>query len=92
MCYNVDTNKGREDEEMRTEKILIYEYEDMIALEEMSPKEASDVLEEAYGGYINSYIFPKEYEEYSVRDYYNYKIQCAFNIAYRVLEGRQNDK
>ena len=51
---------------MRTEKILIYEYEDMVALEKMSPKEASDVLEEAYSGYINSYIFPKEYEEYSV--------------------------
>ena len=77
---------------MRTEKILIYEYEDMIALEKMSPKEASDVLEEAYSGYINSYIFPKEYEEYSVRDYYNYKIQCAFNVAYRILEGRQKDE
>ena len=74
---------------MRTETIDIYEYDDMVALEEMSPKEASDILEGAYSGYINRYIFPKEYEEYSEGDYYDYRIQCAFNVAYRVLEGGQ---
>lgn len=92
MVYTIDTKEKERNKKMRTEKILIYEYEDMVALEKMSPKEASDILEEAYGGYINTYIFPKEYEEYSVRDYYNYKIQCAFNTAYRILDGRQNNE
>ena len=76
---------------MRTETVNIYEYGDMVALEEMSPEEASDVLESAYRGYINRYIFPKEWEEYSENDYHDYKIQCAFRVAYRVLEGERND-
>lgn len=54
----------------------------------MSPKEASDVLEEAYRGYINNYIFPHEEQEYSDTDYYYYEIQCAFNIAYRALKNK----
>ena len=33
--------------------------------------------------------FPKEYEEYSEDDYYDYRIQCAFNVAYKVLEGEK---
>ena len=74
---------------MRAETRNIYEYDDMVALEEMSPKEASDILEAAYSGYINRYIFPKEYEEYSEDDYYDYRIQCAFNVAYKVLEGEK---
>lgn len=74
---------------MRTETRDIYEYEDMVALEGMSPKEASDILASAYRGRINRYIFPREWEEYSENDYYDYKIQCAFNVAYRVLEGEQ---
>ena len=74
---------------MRTETIDIYEYEDMVALEEMSPKEASDILASTYRGRINRYIFPREGKEYSENDYYDYKIQCAFNVAYRVLEGEQ---
>ncbi len=85
-------DKGSEVRTMRIETRRIYEYEDMVALEKMSQKEASDILKEAYRGYINSYIFPKEYEEYSDVEYYYYEIQCAFNIAYRILEGRQNDK
>lgn len=72
---------------MRLEPIVIYEYDDMAELEEMSPKEASDILESAYRGYINRYIFPREGKEYSENDYYDYKIQCAFRVAYRVLGG-----
>lgn len=72
---------------MRLEPIVIYEYDDMVELEKMSPKEASDILASAYRGHINRYIFPREGKEYSENDYYDYKIQCAFNVAYRVLEG-----
>ena len=72
---------------MRLEPIAIYKYEDMVALEEMSPKEASDILESAYKSYINRYIFPREGKEYSENDYYDYKIQCAFRVAYKMLEG-----
>ena len=74
---------------MRTKIRKIYGYDDMIALEKMSPEEASDILEAAYSGYINRHIFPKEYEEYSEDDYYDYKIQCAFRVAYKVLEGEK---
>lgn len=74
---------------MRTETIDIYEYEDMVALEKMSPKEASDILAGAYRGYINRYIFPREEKEFTADEYYDYRIQCAFNVAYRVLEGEQ---
>lgn len=74
---------------MRLEPIVIYEYDDMVELEKMSLKEASDILESAYRGYINRYIFPREGKEYSENDYYDYKIQCAFRVAYRVLEGEQ---
>lgn len=74
---------------MRTETIDIYEYEDMVALEGMSPKEASDILASAYRGYINRYIFPREGKEYSENNYHDYKIQCAFRVAYRVLGGEQ---
>ena len=75
---------------MRTETIDIYEYEDMVALEEMSPKEASDIIESAYRGYINRYIFPREGKEFTANEYHDYRIQCAFRVAYRVLEGEQN--
>ena len=74
---------------MRLEPIAIYEYEDMVALEEMSPKEASDILESAYRGYINRYIFPREGKEFTANEYHDYRIQCAFRVAYRVLEGEQ---
>lgn len=74
---------------MRTQTIDIYDYDDMVALEEMSPKEASDILEGAYRGYINKYIFPREGEEFTSDDYFTYRMQCAFRVAYRVLEGEQ---
>lgn len=76
---------------MRSETVKIYDYEDMIALEKMSPKEASDILARAYRGYINRYVFPQELGEYSESDYYDYRIQCAFRVAYRVLEGKRTD-
>ena len=72
---------------MRTKTIDIYDYEDMVTLEDMSPKEASDILSSAYRGYINRYIFPREGEEFTANDYHDYKIQCAFRVAYKILEG-----
>lgn len=72
---------------MRVISETIYDYEDMKALDDMTHEEALDYLEAAYRGYINRYIFPKEYEEFSEADYHDYAIQCAFRIAYRVLKG-----
>ena len=65
----------------------IYDYEDMKALDDMTHEEAADYLRSAYRGYINRYVFPREYDEFSEADYHDYAIQCAFRIAYRVLEG-----
>lgn len=66
----------------------IYDYDDMLALEEMPLKKVKEVLQGAYRGHIHQYMFPKreDYREYSEDEYYRYKIQCAFNIAYRILE------
>lgn len=70
---------------MLTETFNIYEYEDMQAVQDMSPKEALNILELAYRGYINKYLFPKEGREYLEGEYDDYKIQCAFNVAYKAL-------
>ena len=73
----------------------IYDYDDMLALEEMPLKKVKEVLQGAYRGHINQYMFPKreDYREYSEDEYYRYKIQCAFEIAYRILERAiENDK
>lgn len=70
---------------------IIYDYDDMIALEKMSPKEALDIIGSAWG-YIDKYISLKEGKEYSEDDYYNYKIRCAFKVAFGVLEGEQNEQ
>lgn len=76
---------------MREVKQKIYDYEDMEALKNMSCEEASDVLRNAYRGYINSYIFPNEYDEFSEDDYCKYAIQCAFDVAYRALNAMGGD-
>lgn len=65
---------------------IIYDYEDMKALESMTHEEAVDYLRSAYRGYINKYVYPKGYGEFSEDDYYNYAIQCAFKIAYEALK------
>ena len=73
-----------------TREVHIYspeEFEDMAALEKVSSKEVSDILESAYRSYIKRDVFPRERKEYSENDYYDYKIQCAFRVAYKVLEG-----
>lgn len=72
---------------MRTVTKTIYDYKDMKALDDMTHEEAADYLRSAYRGYINRYVFPREYDEFSEADYHDYAIQCAFRIAYRVLEG-----
>lgn len=73
--------------EVRTVTKIIYSYEDMKALDDMTHEEVADYLKGAYRGYINRYVFPREYDEFSEADYHDYAIQCAFRIAYRVLEG-----
>lgn len=71
---------------MRTKIRKIYGYDDMIALEKMSPEEALDILGSAWG-YVNKHISPKEGKEYSKDDYHNYKIQCAIKVAFGASEG-----
>lgn len=66
----------------------IYDYSDMVALENMTHKEASDCLQSVYRGYINRYISPVEHRDYSEGDYDSYAIQCAFRIAYKALGGK----
>lgn len=65
---------------------LVYGYNDMEALKNMSCEEASDILFDAHDDYISSnYIFPCKEEEFSKEEYNRYRIQCAFDIAYRAL-------
>lgn len=67
---------------------LVYEYNDMEALKNMSCEAASNILIDAYENYIASdYIFPSSNEEFSKEEYNRYKIQCAFDIAYRALDA-----
>ena len=73
--------------EVRVITKTIYSYEDMKALDDMTNEKAAGYLRNAYRGYINRYVFPREYDEFSEADYHDYAIQCAFEIAYRVLEG-----
>lgn len=70
---------------MREVVTKIYDYSDMVALENMTHKEASDCLQNAYRKYINRYISPVEHRDYSEGDYDSYAIQCAFRIAYKAL-------
>ena len=70
---------------MREIVTKIYDYSDMVALENMTHKEASNYLQNAYRKYINRYISPDEHKDYSEGDYDSYVIQCAFRIAYKVL-------
>lgn len=76
---------------MRKVETTVYDYDDMIVLEEMTPKEVIEVLKYVYRGYVNKYICPDVLEKYSDVDYYNYKLQCAFNLAYEYLERVKED-
>lgn len=76
---------------MKKIEITIYDYEDMVALREMTPQEVIEVLRHAYRGYINKYTFPDVLEEYSDEEYDNYKLQCAFELAYKYLERVKED-
>lgn len=77
---------------MRTEIVNTYDYDDMVELTYMSPDEALDVLKQAYRGYINKYQFPKEGQEYTESEYDAYKIQWAFNVAYRALRLKDDSE
>lgn len=78
---------------MRTYTITEYNYDDMIALEGMSAEEVSNTLEQMYRGWFNKYVFPREGEIYSEVDFDNYKIQCAFNIVYKLLrESKEREE
>lgn len=76
---------------MRKVETTIYDYDDMIALREMTPKEVIEVLKYVYRGYINKYVCPDVLEEYYDADYDNYKLQCAFNLAYEYLGRVKED-
>ena len=77
---------------MRKVETTVYNYEDMVALREMTPKKVIEILKHAYRGYINKYVYPMpEKDEYSETEYYNYELQCAFNVAYEYLERVKED-
>ena len=77
---------------MRKVETTVYDYNDMTALEEMTPKTVIEILRHAYRGYINKYVCPMpEKDEYSETEYYNYELQCAFNLAYEYLERVKED-
>lgn len=76
---------------MRKVETTIYDYDDMVALREMTPKEVIEVLKYVYRGYINKYVCPDVLEEYYDAGYDNYKLQCAFSLAYRYLERVKED-
>lgn len=50
---------------MRTETCTIYDYWDMMALNNMSGEEVAEILRHAYRAYINIYEFPNPNEEFS---------------------------
>lgn len=78
---------------MKKVEITTYNYEDMTALEEMTPKEIIEVLKYAYRKHINSHIFPDDRIcKYSEGEYDIYEIQCAFNLAYEYLERVKEDE
>lgn len=76
---------------MKKIETIIYDYDDMVELREMTPKEVIEVLKYAYRGYINKYVCPDVLEDYSEVEYNNYKLQCAFNLAYEYLERVKED-
>lgn len=43
---------------MKKIETTVYDYDDMAALEEMTPKKVIEVLQYAYRGYINKYACP----------------------------------
>lgn len=76
---------------MRTYEVTEYDYEDMIALENMTPNEVSDTLEDMYRGWFNRYVIPTSYkDDYTEEQYSDYKIQCAFNRVYNLLAELEN--
>ncbi len=81
---------------MREVTTKVYSNDDMLKLKEMSYAEAEDILQYAYGGYINRYAFPEDdskWEEYDEDQYDSYRVYCAFRKAYEALERViENDK
>lgn len=77
---------------MRKVETTVYDYDDMIALEEMTPKEVIKILMRVYRGYVNRHVFPDaRIYEYSAEEYYTYEMQCAFNLAYEYLGRVKED-
>ena len=77
---------------MKKIETTVYNYEDIVALREMTPKEVIEILRYAYRRYINKYVYPRpEKDEYSETECYNYELQCAFNIAYEYLKKVEED-
>lgn len=73
-------------------EITIYDYYDMIALEEMKPEDVVEVLKHVYRKHINKYIFPdNKICKYSEGEYDIYEIQCAFDLAYKYLGRIEED-
>lgn len=81
---------------MREVTTKVYSNDDMLKLKEMSYTKAEDILQDAYSGYINRYVFPEydpEWKEYDEDQYDSYRVYCAFRKAYEALERViENDK
>ena len=67
-----------------------YNYEDMVALEKMTVKEAIEALKYVYAGYNGKYKFPRK-DEYSDTEYINYKRECAFVQIYKYVKEIEED-
>ena len=70
----------------RNYTVTEYDYEDMVALEEMSYSEVVDCIKALDRGYFNRYVFPKPNETYSEDEYYEYRIRVALQKVYNLLE------
>ena len=78
----------------RSYTVTEYDYENMVALEEMSYSEVADCIRVLDRGYFNRYIFPNPNETYSEDEYYEYRIRVALRKVYELLKEeciRQNN-
>ncbi len=76
---------------MRVITKTIYDYEDMKALDDMTHEEAADYLRSAYRGYINRYVFPREYDEFSEADYHDYVIHVHSGLRKGYLKATKRN-
>ena len=71
---------------------VIYDYEDMAALREMTPKEAIKILMDVYKVGVGKWVLPQQSAQYFQEDFDVYQMQCAFILAWKALSELENAK